>query len=191
LRRRGPGGDDGDQGCQRSRWQRARNRSKRTMQLVCARVRARVRGSYWRAGMMVASDQTSPSRRKGRRLCGAKTRAGGCCQVRAEPGSARCRFHGDAGWSCAYRRVLAPALARLSREGSNGQTHVRAKANAWTALILRYLAGVCRRTQIEDPHPTTLRMKGSHQVLPDKAAAARNERLRHGVRPASARPSTG
>jgi hypothetical protein len=24
----------------------------------------------------------------------AKTRAGGCCQVRAEPGKARCRFHG-------------------------------------------------------------------------------------------------
>ena len=43
---------------------------------------------------MAASDQTSPSRRKGRRLCGAKTRAGGCCQVRAEPGKARCRFHG-------------------------------------------------------------------------------------------------
>jgi hypothetical protein len=41
---------------------------------------------------MLASDQPSPSRRKGR--CGAKTRAGGCCQVRAEPGKARCRFHG-------------------------------------------------------------------------------------------------
>jgi hypothetical protein len=44
--------------------------------------------------MMMESDQTSPSRRKGRLLCGAKTRAGGCCQVRAEPGKARCRFHG-------------------------------------------------------------------------------------------------
>jgi hypothetical protein len=44
--------------------------------------------------MTLASDQTSPSRRKGRRLCGAKTRAGGGCQVRAEPGKARCRFHG-------------------------------------------------------------------------------------------------
>jgi hypothetical protein len=44
--------------------------------------------------MTLASDQTSPSRRKGRRLCGAKTRAGGCCQVRAESGKARCRFHG-------------------------------------------------------------------------------------------------
>jgi hypothetical protein len=44
--------------------------------------------------MVMASDQTSPSRRKGRRLCGAKTRASGCCQVRAEPGKARCRFHG-------------------------------------------------------------------------------------------------
>ena len=44
--------------------------------------------------MMMASDQTSPSRRKGRLLCGAKTRAGGCCQVRVEPGKTRCRFHG-------------------------------------------------------------------------------------------------
>ena len=42
--------------------------------------------------MTLASEQTSPGRRKGWRLCGAKTRAGGCCQVRAEPGKARCRF---------------------------------------------------------------------------------------------------
>ena len=33
-------------------------------------------------------------RLSGRPLCGAKTRAGGRCQVRAEPGKARCRFHG-------------------------------------------------------------------------------------------------
>ena len=44
--------------------------------------------------MMMASDQTSPNRRKGRLLCGAKTRAGGCCQVRVEPDKTRCRFHG-------------------------------------------------------------------------------------------------
>ena len=44
--------------------------------------------------MTLVSSQTSPSRRLGWRLCGAKTRAGGCCQVRAEPGKARCRFHG-------------------------------------------------------------------------------------------------
>src|ERR1700719_3895242 len=44
--------------------------------------------------MTLTSDQTWPSGRKGRRLCGAKTRVGGCCQVRAEPGKARCRFHG-------------------------------------------------------------------------------------------------
>jgi hypothetical protein len=42
--------------------------------------------------MTLASDQTSPSRRKGRRLCGAKTRAGGSCQVRAEPDKARETF---------------------------------------------------------------------------------------------------
>jgi hypothetical protein len=42
----------------------------------------------------MVSNQPSPSRRKGRLLCGAKTRAGGCCQVRAEPGKTRCRFHG-------------------------------------------------------------------------------------------------
>src|SRR4029077_20450803 len=44
--------------------------------------------------MTLASNQTPSSHRKGRLLCGAKTRAGGCCQVRAEPGKARCRFHG-------------------------------------------------------------------------------------------------
>jgi hypothetical protein len=44
--------------------------------------------------MPLLSNQTSPNRRKGRLLCGAKTRAGGCCQVRAEPDKARCRFHG-------------------------------------------------------------------------------------------------
>jgi hypothetical protein len=35
-----------------------------------------------------------PPRRRERPLCGAATRAGGTCQVRAEPGNARCRFHG-------------------------------------------------------------------------------------------------
>jgi hypothetical protein len=52
-------------------------------------------GSYWRnQDMPLLSNQPSPNRRKGRRLCGAKTRARGCCQVRAEPGKTRCRFHG-------------------------------------------------------------------------------------------------
>jgi hypothetical protein len=52
-------------------------------------------GSYWsNRDMTLVSNQPSPNRRKGRLLCGAKTRAGGCCQVRAEPGKARCRFRG-------------------------------------------------------------------------------------------------
>jgi hypothetical protein len=56
---------------------------------------ARVMGSYWEnRHMRLVSNQPSPNRRKGRLLCGAKTRAGRCCQVRAEPGKARCRFHG-------------------------------------------------------------------------------------------------
>jgi hypothetical protein len=56
---------------------------------------ARVMGSYWKnRDMTLVSDQPSPRRRRGRLLCGAKTRAHGCCQVRAEPGKARCRFHG-------------------------------------------------------------------------------------------------
>jgi hypothetical protein len=38
--------------------------------------------------------QSPRGRLRGRPLCGAKTRAGGHCQVRAEPGRARCRFHG-------------------------------------------------------------------------------------------------
>jgi hypothetical protein len=44
--------------------------------------------------MTLVSTQPSPKRRKGQFLCAAKTRAGACCQVRAEPGKARCRFHG-------------------------------------------------------------------------------------------------
>ena len=40
-------------------------------------------------------DWAGPSeRRKDRPRCGAKTRAGGSCLVRVEPGKARCRFHG-------------------------------------------------------------------------------------------------
>ena len=67
----------------------------KTNNATSMRACARVMGSYWETGtVMSACDQTSPSRRKGRRLCGAKTRAGGGCQVRAEPGKARCRFHG-------------------------------------------------------------------------------------------------
>lgn len=57
--------------------------------------------------------------------------------------------------------------------------------------ILRYPAGELGWALVENPDPTTLGEEGSHQVLPDKAAAARNERLRHGVRPASARRSAG
>jgi hypothetical protein len=65
------------------------------MQLeVRARVRARHGVLLEEPGHDFVSDQTWPSRRRGRRLCSAKTRAGGCCEVRAEPGKARCRFHG-------------------------------------------------------------------------------------------------
>ena len=63
--------------------------------------------------MTVASDQPLPRHRKGRLLCGATTRAGGCCQVRAEPGKARCRFHG--GKSKVRRRRL---IVRVSPKPS-------------------------------------------------------------------------
>ena len=77
------------------------------MQLVCARVM----GFYWKErDMMLASDQTSPSRRKARRLCGAKTRAGGSCQVRAEPGKTRCRFHDGKSTVRTHRRVVHVSL---------------------------------------------------------------------------------
>src|ERR1700738_5225700 len=91
-----------------------------------ARACARVMGSYWETGkVMSACDQTSPNRRKSRLLCGAKTRAGGCCQVRAEPGKGALplpwwqidRPAENAGWSCTYRRGPATPVARLSREG--------------------------------------------------------------------------
>jgi hypothetical protein len=80
-------------------------------------------------------------RRKDRPRCGAKTRAGGRCLVRVEPGKRRCRFHGglstgpktEAGrarianaqrqrW-CAYRERVeqktAPAVAAESQSWSN------------------------------------------------------------------------
>jgi hypothetical protein len=44
--------------------------------------------------MRSGSKQSPRGRLRGRPLCGAKTRAGGSCKVRAEPGKARCRFHG-------------------------------------------------------------------------------------------------
>jgi hypothetical protein len=44
--------------------------------------------------VMSPFDNSQRGRRRRRPLCGAKTRAGGSCQVRAEPGRARCRFHG-------------------------------------------------------------------------------------------------
>ena len=67
--------------------------------------------------MTLVSDQPSPSRRKGRLLCGAKTRAGGCCQVRAEPGKARCRFHG--GKSTGPKTQAGRAIV-LPRPSANG-----------------------------------------------------------------------
>jgi hypothetical protein len=91
--------------------------SKRLMQLE---MRARVVGSYWKKrSMTLTSDQTSPSCRKGRRLCGAKTRAGGCCQVRTEPGKARCRFHGgrSTGPKTQASRARIAAAQRLRWRG--------------------------------------------------------------------------
>ncbi len=41
----------------------------------------------------LTDDGNALPRRK-RPLCGAQTRAGGRCKVRAEPGKRRCRFHG-------------------------------------------------------------------------------------------------
>src|SRR5262249_20296815 len=46
----------------------------------------------------------------------------------------------------------------------------------------------CRRTNIKNTHAATLPKKSGHQVLPDKAAAARDKRLHHGCRPKLARP---
>lgn len=44
--------------------------------------------------MMLRSLTFRHQRRKDLPRCGAKTRAGGGCLVRAEPGRRRCRFHG-------------------------------------------------------------------------------------------------
>src|SRR6478736_5992462 len=99
--------------------------------------------------MTLASNQTPSSHRKGRLLCGAKTRAGGCCQVRAEPGKARCRFHGGRSTgpkTQAGRARISPALAvaRLSRDASSEWPEMRAKLD-WKVEVAaekrRYLVG--------------------------------------------------
>jgi len=65
-------------------------------------------GSYWRSqDVTLLFNQPSPDRRKGRLLCGAKTRAGGYCQVRVEPGKARRRFHGG--------KSTGPSIAEAQR----------------------------------------------------------------------------
>ena len=57
-------------------------------------------------------------RRRDHPRCGASTRAGGICRVRAEPSKARCRFHG--GLSTGPRieegrtRIAEASVARLS-----------------------------------------------------------------------------
>jgi hypothetical protein len=66
---------------------------------ISAPVRARTRH-----GLLLKEDKLNPAkswveisrhlRRKDRPRCRAKTRAGGRCQVRVEPGKRRCRFHG-------------------------------------------------------------------------------------------------
>jgi hypothetical protein len=56
-------------------------------------------------------------RRRDHHRCGASTRAGGICRVRAEPSKARCRFHG--GLSTGPRidegrtRIAEASVARL------------------------------------------------------------------------------
>jgi hypothetical protein len=64
--------------------------TERTMRVVRAR-----HGVLQGCSTMTSGSKQSPrGRLRGRPLCGAKTRAGGSCKVRAEPGKARCRFHG-------------------------------------------------------------------------------------------------
>jgi hypothetical protein len=65
----------------------------------------------------------SPTRRKDRPRCGAKTRAGGACLVRAEPGKPRCRFHG--GFRPAQRRRPG-ARGSLKHSGNGGALTARA-----------------------------------------------------------------
>jgi hypothetical protein len=112
--------------------------------------------------MIMASDQTSPSRCKGRRLCGAKT-----ASRRLLPGQSgawqgalplpRWQIDGseDAGWSSAYRRGPATATAWLSREGSSERAQMRGSEG-----------GRCRRE-------TSLQIESvSDNVTPTRSAIA-------------------
>ncbi len=51
-------------------------------------------GSCARMQVLGLTDDGNALPRRKRPLCGAQTRAGGRCKVRAEPGKRRCRFHG-------------------------------------------------------------------------------------------------
>src|ERR1700704_4087530 len=82
------------------------------------------------------------------------------------------------------RRKVVPLLDIVERFSHQ----VRIEHRTFHILHTRWSTG--RRTNIENAHATTPREKG-YQVLSDKAAAARNERLRHGCWPASGRGSPG
>jgi hypothetical protein len=68
-----------------------------------------LRASDWRANQSEEAGSRRP-RRTDRPRCQAKTRAGGACLVRVEPGKARCRFHGGllAGRLCVTSVTASP-----------------------------------------------------------------------------------
>ncbi|WP_427026604.1 HGGxSTG domain-containing protein (plasmid) [Aureimonas ureilytica] len=62
--------------------------------LVCEAVSCRKGASCATLAARGLHGDGSPIDRRSRPLCGAKTRAGGECQMRVEPGKHRCRLHG-------------------------------------------------------------------------------------------------
>ena len=61
---------------------------------TCERTDCLDGGSCARMLALGLTDRGDPLPRRKRPRCGAKTRAGGACKVRVEPGKRRCRFHG-------------------------------------------------------------------------------------------------
>ena len=61
---------------------------------LCDEAQGECRGRCFEMRALGLYDNGQPVPRKHRPRCGAKTRAGGECQVRVEAGKRRCRFHG-------------------------------------------------------------------------------------------------
>lgn len=103
------------------------------LRTLCHEAQGECRGRCIEMRALGLYDSGQPAPRKHRPSCGAKTRAGGECQVRVEAGKRRCRFHGgkstgpktDEG-----RARIAEAQRRRWQAYRDGRAKVKADAKA-------------------------------------------------------------